>query len=57
MAYTIDPYAGAANSSSPKRTMSTIRMLFSGDVAPSALARRSAWVRPCSALGKDGNRL
>ena len=53
MAYTIDPYAELERYL-PVRTVSTIRMLFSGDspLSPGEKIRLSA---ACSALGKDGN--
>ena len=53
MAYTIDPYE-ELEQFLPKRTVSTIRMLFSGDspLSPGQKIRLSA---ACSALGKDGN--
>lgn len=55
MAYEIDPYAELERFL-PKRTVSTIRMLFSGDspLSPGEKVRLSA---ACAQLGREGNKV
>ena len=52
MAFTIDPYA-ELEQFLPKRTVSTIRMLFSGD-SPLSPGQKVRLGEACNALGKDG---
>ena len=53
MASTIDPFA-ELEQFLPKRTVSTIRMLFSGD-SPLSPGQKVCLSAACSALGRDGN--
>ena len=51
MAYTIDPYA-ELEQFLPKRTVSTIRMLFSGD-SPLSPGQKVRLSEACAKLGRD----
>ena len=52
MAYTIDPYA-ELEAFLPKRTVSTIRMLFSGD-SPLSPGQKIRLAEACAVLGRGG---